>query len=123
MLAAGVLRVEGTFAAGQAVRVCVIRGRKAGRGRREGEEEGRASAKASRPVSPDHFADRELQGERNREVRELRERVAELGVGVGEEEEEQVVEAGVEGEEILEFGRGLTNYNSAEIDRVKGLRR
>ena len=24
-------------------------------------------------------------------------------------------------ESIIEFGRGLTNYNSAEIDRVKGL--
>ena len=94
--------------------MCVIRGRKAGR---QGRGEGQGSAKASRPVSPDHFADRE-KGGRNRDSRELRDRVAEMGLRDGQETEEED-----EKEEILEFGRGLTNYNSVEIDRVKGLRR
>jgi len=116
LLAAGVLRVEGTFAAGQAVRVCVIRGRKAGR---QGRGEGVASAKASRPVSPDHFADRA----KAREVRELRERVAEMNVGGGTPVETTEDEREGAEEEILEFGRGLTNYNSVEINMVKGLRR
>ena len=40
-----------------------------------------------------------------------------------EEDEEGTEGKGEEGEDVLEFGRGLTNYNSSEIDRVKGLRR
>lgn len=89
LLAAGVLRVEGSFAAGQAVKVCVIRGRWS---KRRSAPEGQQRPDPSRPASPE------------------RPRTAE----VAEEEE---------AEEIIEFGRGLTNYNSAEIDRVKGMRR
>lgn len=93
LLAAGVIKVLGTFAAGQAVRVLVIKGRK----RRE---------EGSRPVSPDHFADRGR--------RKSLEAIAESG---GEEELLR------EGEVVLEFGRGLSNYNSLEMNRVKGLKR
>ncbi|GAA5973676.1 hypothetical protein JCM21900_006597 [Sporobolomyces salmonicolor] len=120
LLAAGVLRVEGTFAAGQAVRVCVIKGRWGSKGREKevregnGEEHSRGrEEEPSRPVSPDHFTDRERREEvdAEREEEELAQRVKAAEVG----------EAGGE-EEIVEFGRGLTNYNSVEIDRVKGLR-
>ncbi|GAA5874209.1 hypothetical protein JCM8547_007791 [Rhodosporidiobolus lusitaniae] len=127
LLAAGVLRVEGTFAAGQAVRVCVIKGRWGGRrgGRvaeekqEEEEEEEGGRVEPSRPVSPDHFSDRQ---ERTGEEEELVQSVEALQVngGEGKKEEEHVEEDGKE--EIIEFGRGLTNYNSMEIDRVKGLR-
>lgn len=89
LLAAGVLRVEGSFAAGQAVKVCVIRGRWS---KRRNAPEGQQRPDPSRPASPE------------------RPRTAEA-------------QDGEEAEEIVEFGRGLTNYNSAEIDRVKGMRR
>lgn len=104
LLAAGVLRVEGTFAAGQAVRVCVIKGRWGG-WRGNGRE-------PSRPGSPDHFADRRVE-------RALEDSVGSLDIAGARDEHEETEE----GEQILEFGRGLTNYNSVEIDRVKGLRR
>lgn len=133
LLAAGVLRVEGSFAAGQAVRVLVVKGRwginsRRGRGAGNGNDSDRGGREGSRPVSPDHFADRrrdstgrDVAGERDGSVS-----VAGLslddaggngtiteGIEVGEEEDE----------EILEFGRGLTNYNSLEMDRIKGLKR
>ena len=89
LLAAGVLRVEGSFAAGQAVKVCVIRGRWS---KRRSAPEGQARPDPSRPASP-------------------------AGPRADEADEDEAEE------EVLEFGRGLTNYNSAEIDRVKGMRR
>ncbi|GAA5916826.1 hypothetical protein JCM6882_006364 [Rhodosporidiobolus microsporus] len=132
LLAAGVLRVEGTFAAGQAVRVCVIKGRwgnGSGRRRRGSEHLAHGAAvggaEPSRPVSPDHFSDRQQQEPRTEREEELVESVEALQLRADEEagtqEQEKVVEH--EGsEEIVEFGRGLTNYNSLEIDRVKGLK-
>jgi glutamate 5-kinase len=133
------LRVEGTFAAGQAVRVCVIRGRWGhGRGaERRGSAEGAqqqhggrtAGVEPSRPQSPDHFSDR-LEGERSEKEEELVNSVEALQLGSEEiQEAKQVVEPVAteqrqDGEEeIVEFGRGLTNYNSVEISRVQGLRR
>jgi glutamate 5-kinase len=108
LLAAGVLRVEGTFAAGQAVRVCVIRGRW---GSKKGGERVVAGARdVSRPVSPDHFADRKRRTTKEDEL-------------VNSVKALEVVEEKDDLEDVLEFGRGLTNYNSLEIDRVKGLRR
>lgn len=88
LLAAGVLRVEGTFAAGQAVRVCVIRGRWS---QKRTAPKDQQTPDPSRPASPERRA----------------------------AAEDEVAD---EGEVILEFGRGLTNYNSVEIDRVKGMR-
>jgi glutamate 5-kinase len=134
LLAAGVLRVEGTFAAGQAVRVLVIRGRWGNRRGREvggggGGGNGRGTPEVgSRPVSPDHFADR---AKRPSPVgTPLVEAFHSLSVGdlsartngtIVEGEDIDLV--GDEVEEILEFGRGLTNYNSLEMDRIKGLKR
>ncbi|KAI5479269.1 hypothetical protein MNV49_003787, partial [Pseudohyphozyma bogoriensis] len=115
LLAAGVLRVEGTFAAGQAVRVCVIRGRWGNRG------QGREAKEPSRPVSPDHFADRKEKGDAEDG---LASSVASLDISVpvSTTQDQSVSAAPAPEEDVLEFGRGLTNYNSLEIDRIKGLR-
>ncbi|GAA5968013.1 hypothetical protein JCM11641_003700 [Rhodosporidiobolus odoratus] len=122
LLAAGVLRVEGTFAAGQAVRVCVIRGRWGNGGRRrqsaqEQHDVAGGAAAPSRPVSPDHFSDRP---DRTAEEDQLAQSIESLRVGGEQGTAEQQQQDGQE--EVVEFGRGLTNYNSVEIDRVKGLR-
>lgn len=123
LLAAGVVRVEGTFAAGQAVRVLVIRGRWGnGRAPTDGAS---GRGEASRPVSPDHFADRKRRS-KGVEAGEtetlgalsLEPEGARVNGTINEGEEE--VESD---EEVLEFGRGLTNYNSLEMDRIKGLKR
>ncbi|KDE08019.1 hypothetical protein MVLG_01721 [Microbotryum lychnidis-dioicae p1A1 Lamole] len=157
LLAAGVVRVEGNFAAGQAVRVCVIKGRKKKKkstfvqediemkkegvnsfARRELEALKNQSVQ-SRPVSPDHFAERGRTTESRREIftpgsaspsqsRHASVSASRRGVSVNRsrgEEDGAGSSSGLgleEGEEVVEFGRGLTNYNSAEIDRVKGLR-
>ncbi|BGP29892.1 Glutamate 5-kinase [Rhodotorula toruloides] len=118
LLAAGVLRVEGTFAAGQAVRVCVVlkKGANKERGRSASRKDGRVPSRAR---SPDHFADRS--SEREEKERELA-RAAE-GLSLSDAAAaEQAQKAKEDAEEVIEFGRGLTNYNSVEIDRVKGLR-
>lgn len=115
LLAAGVLKVEGTFAAGQAVRVCVIKGRKGKRA---------AAREPSRPVSPDHFADRGRDCDLSDSVDSLRVSSAAAAPAppatTAENGDED--QAGPE-EEAVEFGRGLTNYNSLEIDRIRGMRR
>lgn len=70
-------------------------------------------AARSRAGSPDHFADRKIEREVETEV-------------VIEEErpgDEAYTTEAVDSEDVFEFGRGLTNYNSLEIDRIKGLRR
>ncbi|GAA6029401.1 hypothetical protein JCM8097_003660 [Rhodosporidiobolus ruineniae] len=131
LLAAGVIRVEGTFAAGQAVRVCVIRGRYS-RNRRPSAEETSVAAGAgggglepSRPVSPDHFSDRQqsLDARHGGTTVDRDEELQSAAEGLRIEEKEEVKqEASGEDEEVVEFGRGLTNYNSVEIDRVKGMR-
>ncbi|GAA5887791.1 hypothetical protein JCM16303_002332 [Sporobolomyces ruberrimus] len=130
LLAAGVLRVEGNFGAGQAVRVCVVRNRRGRRRRNRVEDEDEERKERDHDQererggeSRDHFQDREerrkVLEEGENGVRRLSQsieglEVKEEGKDVGEEEEEE--------EDVFEFGRGLTNYNSVEIDRVKGLR-
>lgn len=168
LLAAGVIRVEGAFAAGQAVRVCVLRRKRGGaaasttpatagerdRTRSRGRSDPRtlaasggttasrsASSSASdakprtlsRASSPDHFADRQWSRERRTtdddDERDEQRLVAENMEALRLEEErgEGVGEAAAAGQtdedEVIEFGRGLSNYNSVEIDRVKGHRR
>ncbi|GAA5932934.1 glutamate 5-kinase [Sporobolomyces koalae] len=111
LLAAGVVRVEGSFAAGQAVTVAVIKNYRR-RGRPEHKHE-HATTKNERAKSPDHFQDRLA-------TRDMEASVESLDL----EQHSQEVQGVPEGEEeqVFEFGRGLTNYNSVEIDRVKGLR-
>lgn len=43
--------------------------------------------------------------------------------GDGQEEQEKVEDEDEESFEQIEFGRGLANYNSQEIDRIKGHKR
>lgn len=129
LLAAGVLRVEGSFAAGQAVRVCVIRNRRGRRRSSRGQSEAtNHDRRGERAKSPDHWHDRqqelqqsETSSEEETTTRSLSQSIDSLSIrdttvsgpeGVQETEEE----------DVFEFGRGLTNYNSVEIDRVKGLR-
>lgn len=119
LLAAGVLRVEGTFAAGQAVRVCVVlkKGANKERGRSASRKDGRVPSRAR---SPDHFADRSSEREeKERELARAAEGLSLRDVAAAEKAQKAKEDA----EEVIEFGRGLTNYNSVEIDRVKGLRR
>ncbi|GAA5822672.1 hypothetical protein JCM11251_004336 [Rhodosporidiobolus azoricus] len=121
LLAAGVLRVEGTFAAGQAVRVCVIKGRWGNGGQRRGSEHQHKGVEPSRPVSPDHFSDRQERTEKEEELVESVDALHVKAEDEGPQEHEKVVEHDGS-EEIVEFGRGLANYNSLEIDRIRGLR-
>lgn len=170
LLAAGVIRVEGAFAAGQAVRVCVLRRKRGGaaastpataerdrtrsRGRSDprtvstlGTTSGSSSSASdakprtlSRASSPDHFADRQWSRERRRtdadadddddEERDQQRLVTEnmealrLEEGGGEGAGGEVAASvHTDEDEVIEFGRGLSNYNSVEIDRVKGHRR
>ena len=108
LLAAGVLGVVGAFASGQAVRIVVRRRRV---GHEEKEEERRAylraleSTRPSTPISAAAFSSE----------------------GVAEEqgdEEKEAEKDGLLGEaDVLEVGRGLANYNSAQILAVKGMKR
>lgn len=120
LLAAGVLRVEGNFAAGQAVRVCVIRNRR-GRRSSQSREEGARKEKRERAKSPDHWQDRQEGRIEGEEPRSLSQSIESLDIHQVPTEEDDKEEEEEE-EDVFEFGRGLTNYNSVEIDRVKGLR-
>jgi glutamate 5-kinase len=132
LLAAGVLRVEGNFAAGQAVRVCVVRNKSGRRNRRttgQQEEEGQGGKddrrrRRERAKSPDHWQDRREEREKEQETsaRLLTGSIEGLDVRDGHEDDRNNEEEEQEAEDVFEFGRGLTNYNSVEIDRVKGLR-
>ncbi|GAA6019627.1 hypothetical protein JCM11491_002831 [Sporobolomyces phaffii] len=136
LLAAGVLRVEGSFAAGQAVRVCVVRNR---RGRRAKtatkttttKSGSRRKGRVEDTADDDH--DHDEGGSSLSHSLESLDFARDSRRGSGyevlnasstpdhadddkEEEEEDAVE------DVFEFGRGLSNYNSVEIDRVKGLK-
>ncbi|KAK4058646.1 Glutamate 5-kinase [Microbotryomycetes sp. JL221] len=147
LLAAGVLKVEGVFAAGQAVKVCVVKGRKGRKHHGEDQQTTKSlsssqvlqqrlgatdgSMEASRPGSPDHFVDRtvvdlsdsvdslSLTGESGNLVHP-----ASMTPRTSEAHDDLKVDIDPikQDEEVFEFGRGLTNYNSVEIDRIKGLR-
>jgi len=102
LLPAGVVKVEGTWAAGQAVRVVVIKGLK-GKKRTEGSwsesEDGGTGTNtpALEASEPD---------------------LTSLAIDV---EEETVVGDHLDSDEkCLEVGRGLANYNSVDVDRLKG---
>ena len=111
LLAAGVLGVIGAFASGQAVRIVVRRRRV---GHEEKEEERKAYLKAlettrpSTPTSAAAFSSEEVAEEEQGDER------------AGDEDEKE----GPLGEaDVVEVGRGLTNYNSAQILAVKGMKR
>ncbi|KAF8954965.1 glutamate 5-kinase [Flammula alnicola] len=108
LLAAGVIGVVGAFASGQAVRI-VIRQRVLGHDERE--EEKRAyleSLELTRPSTPHTAAAFELEDSQ------------ELG-GVKAGDGDVVLDAEISEADVVEVGRGLANYNSAQIMAVKGL--
>ncbi|KIM49619.1 hypothetical protein M413DRAFT_438792 [Hebeloma cylindrosporum] len=107
LLAAGVIGVVGAFASGQAVRIVVRRRRV---GHEEKEEEKKAYLKAlaitrpSTPTSASAFSSEEVAAEQ------------------GDEKSEHEKD-GILGEaDVVEVGRGLANYNSAQILAVKGMK-
>lgn len=113
LLPAGVIAVEGIFAAGQAVTVAVQRKKRSsmtsrtnrkGKSAADAREETLNSSENSQPGTPRRKAEH------------------------SDEEDTFNTDSGPEGatrdktEEIerIEFGRGLANYNSQEMDRIKG---
>jgi glutamate 5-kinase len=129
LLPAGVLKVIGAFASGQAVRIAIRR--PIGGGQSEDPEaaraaylDGMAMTRASTPTlvpaasttSPISSLD------------PLSNSMSSMGLSetthVPENEEVSVVREGVSNTwEEVEIGRGLANYNSAQITKVKGLNR
>ena len=112
LLAAGVLGVVGAFASGQAVRIVVRRRRV---GHEEKEEERKAYLKAlettrpSTPTSAAAFSAEEVGNDNEQD---------------NERTGDEVVKEGPLGEaDVVEVGRGLANYNSAQILAVKGMKR
>ncbi|TFK31986.1 glutamate 5-kinase [Crucibulum laeve] len=103
LLAAGVLGVQGSFASGQAVRIVVRQKTEAS----EEEEQRRKYARAmqTRPGTPTAFDPPSG---------------SVTPVFVNDESIEDN-EEGLGEVDVMEVGRGLANYNSAQIDRVKGL--
>lgn len=114
LLAAGVLRVEGNFMAGQAVRVWVAKGRP-----------GRADGTSRRRPS-DHSGDNTPIGMRSlsNSLSDIRaadgERPSPLSTTPAEPSGTSPDDAE---EDLEEIGRGLANYHATEIDKIKGLRR
>ncbi|KAL0065841.1 Glutamate 5-kinase [Marasmius tenuissimus] len=101
LLAAGVLGTIGAFASGQAVRIVVLK--EPGSVSLDAQE-GSYSAYSTRPSSPTS------QGES-----EALSRSASSGDLTAPPEDEQLSDA-----DVVEVGRGLANYNSVQISRVKG---
>jgi glutamate 5-kinase len=116
-----VLGILGAFASGQAVRI-VVKKQVEGTSSEEAVAAARASyAKAleTRPNSPtpgeplsrsESFSDI---GESSKRTSVPEDDIILLGKG-----KEEITEA-----DVVEVGRGLANYNSAQIERVKGLNR
>jgi glutamate 5-kinase len=96
LLPAGVVKVEGTFAAGQSVRIAVAWKRRPYHVSSSGPSEG--------SNTPDAFA---LDGS-----------LSDLRLA-----DSPVPTESVDEEDISEVGRGLANYNSVEIDRLKRMKR
>lgn len=106
LLPAGVIGVIGTFAAQQAVKIVITRSRICKEEREEERRKYLSALDPTRPASPTHN-DGELGGKGDR---------------AGLDGEESAYETLSE-EDVIEVGRGLANYNSAQIMAVKGLKR
>ena len=114
LLAAGVLSVRGAFASGQAVRVLVRKGAASADSMEAAREEYVRGLAPTRPTTPRAAAQ---QGPESDETEELI-------PGHGAPVEPVVAAEEHEGEwEFEEVGRGLANYNSMQIEKVKGLNR
>jgi glutamate 5-kinase len=111
LLAAGVSGVIGAFASGQAVRI-VVKKHKEDLEEVEAAREAYAQKSGTRPSTPG--TPKEALLSRNHSSFSL--------AGVGIEDDVILVEKETECN-VLEVGRGLSNYNSEQILKVKGLNR
>ena len=127
LLAAGILGVRGSFASGQAVRITV---RKKGAGvnsedidaAREEYMRGLAPTEPGTPLAPETVVDPpSTRQELGSDVTEGVLPELPLTEGGNVSVEEGTADDGQW--EIEEVGRGLANYNSAQVDKVKGLNR
>lgn len=112
LLAAGVLGVIGAFASGQAVRIVVKK-------RAEGvsSEDADAAAQASYAKALETRPNTPTQGQAFSSIGESTTKT-EDDIVLVEKGKDDITEA-----DVVEVGRGLANYNSAQIARVKGLNR
>ncbi|KAJ7032793.1 glutamate 5-kinase [Mycena alexandri] len=116
LLAAGVHGVIGAFASGQAVRICIRR-------RAEGSEAGTPDVAArmsapleTRPTTPTLVAISSISSS-VASLEPLSRSISSTSLAdFGSKQAEEVSEA-----DVVEVGRGLANYNSAQILKVKGL--
>lgn len=123
LLAAGVLGVIGAFASGQAVRVVTPKHRSVFEHLIAPEPSGFNSSGSTRPTTPSIVAASSVSSSiasleplsRSGSFSALSEAVTDKLV---EPEEPQFQES-----EVVEIGRGLAMYNSAELNRIKGLKR
>jgi len=106
LLPAGVIGVIGTFAAQQAVKIVVSRSRHCTEEREEEKRKYLNALNPTRPVSPSP----ELDGHGHVDSGDKGHTV--------DEDENALTE-----EDVIEVGRGLANYNWAQIKAVKGLTR
>ncbi|KAL0575181.1 Glutamate 5-kinase [Marasmius crinis-equi] len=102
LLAAGVLGTIGAFASGQAVRIVVLK--EPGSASAEAQE-GSYSAQSTRPSSPVGPGDSGALS-----------RSASSGDLTAQPEDDHLSD-----NDVVEVGRGLANYNSVQISRVKGM--
>ncbi len=127
LLAAGVLGVRGAFASGQAVRILVRK--KAAGGVSEDIEAAREEyVRGLAPTQPGTPLATDIVGDTLSTCQDLGSDGTEgllpkLSLPVGDTGlvEKDVVDNGQW--EVEEVGRGLANYNSAQVDKVKGLNR
>lgn len=110
LLAAGVLGVIGAFASGQAVRIAVKK-----RADGTSSEEADAAAEASYAKALETRPNTPTLGHGT--ISSLGE-VPNDDIVLMEKGKEEITEA-----DVVEVGRGLANYNSAQITRIKGLNR
>ncbi|KAI9462544.1 glutamate 5-kinase [Russula earlei] len=121
LLPAGVLSIHGAFASGQAVRI-LVRKKAAGANSEDTEVACEEYVRGLAPTQPGtpQTTDHEIVVDTSAVGQDLRS-VAMLPVieGNAVSVEEGVVDGGQW--EVEEVGRGLANYNSAQVDQVKGL--
>jgi glutamate 5-kinase len=121
LLAAGVLGVRGAFASGQAVRI-LVRKKAAGAISEDIEAAREEYVRGLAPTQPGTPLATDIVGDASSVCQDLGSDGTEgalplLPLQVGD------VEKGVVEWEVEEVGRGLANYNSAQVDQVKGLNR
>ena len=121
LLAAGVLSVRGAFASGQAVRI-LIRKTAAGTEPEDAEAAREEYIRGLAPTQPGTPRGTESVGDAPWMRQESGSDGTE-GVSPLTEDDTTVIEEDEGQWEIEEVGRGLANYNSAQIDKVKGLNR